>query len=131
MAKDMAQRPGPPSPTWRTFLRYDAPDLVASGASAELTRRFHALSVQVIHALQWWLASWTTRGAQRSARRDVISLIQPRVTVSGPSLWAPRPVDRVQVPERSPPDPQRPCPHDPAAAHVPRAVKTAHMRLAA
>jgi hypothetical protein len=131
IAKYMARRPGPPSATWRTFLRWYGHDLVASGAYAELIRRLYALSVQVIHAFQRWLASLTPRGTQQSARRDVISPIQLSLTVFRPNLRAQGTVDRVRVPVRSPPDPQRLCSKDPEAADVPRAVEAAHVRLAA
>jgi len=79
MATYMARRPGPPSPTWRTFRRWYAHDLVTSGASSELTRRLHASSVTVIHVFQRWLASWTPRGTQQSARRDVISCASRKI----------------------------------------------------
>jgi hypothetical protein len=131
VAKFMARRPGRPSSTWRTFIRHHAYDLVASAVSAELARRLHTLSVQVICALPRWLASWTTREAQRSARRDVVSLTQPSSPASVPAIWAPGIVDRVPVPERSPPDSQLPCHNDPAPADVPRVVGAANMRLAA
>jgi hypothetical protein len=88
VAKYMARRLGPPSPTWRTFLRHHADDVVASGASAELARRLHALSVQAIQALRWWLASWTTTEAQRSARRDIVSLTRLSAPTSVPSIRA-------------------------------------------
>jgi hypothetical protein len=131
IAKYMARRPGPPSPTWRTFLRCYAHDLVTSGAYAELTRRLHASFVKVIHVFQRWLASWTTRGAPQSTQRDVVSLTPPSSAASVPSIWAPGPVDRVCVPERSPPDSQQLCHHHPAPADVSRAVETANMCLAA
>ena len=131
IAKYMVRGPGPPSPTWRTFLRCYGHDLIARGTYTELTRRLHASSVQVIHALQQWLASWTPIETPQSARRDVMSLTQLCVTVSEPSLWAPGPMDRVRVPGRSPPDPQRPFRSDPTPAEVPRVVETAHVRLAA
>jgi hypothetical protein len=131
VAKSMARHPGPPSPTWPTFMRHHAYDLVARGVYAELARRLHTLSGKVIRALRRWLASWTTREAQRSARRDVVSLTQPSSTASVPGIWAPGIVDRVRVPERSPPDSQLPCHNDPAPAEVLRVVGTANMRLAA
>jgi hypothetical protein len=131
VAKYMARRLGPPSPTWRTFLRHHAYDVVSGGASAELARRLHALSVQAIRALRWWLASWTTSEAQRSARQNVVSPIPLSATTSVSSLWAPGLVDHVRVPERSPPNPQRPGLHDPGLVDVPRAIETAHVRLAA
>ena len=131
VAKYMDRRFGPPSPTWRTFLRHHAYDVVSGGAYAELARRLHALSVQAIRALRWWLASWTTSEAPRSARRDVASLTSLSSTTSESSLWAQGIVDRIRVPERSPPNPQRPGHHDPVLADVPRAIETAHLRLAA
>jgi hypothetical protein len=131
IAKYMDRRSGPPSPTWRTFLRHHVYDVVASGASAELARRLHASSVRAIQALRWWLASWTMSAAQRSAWRDVVFLTPLSSTTSVSSLWAPGLVDRVRVPERSPPNVQRLGYHDPALVDVPRAIETAHVRLAA
>jgi hypothetical protein len=131
IAKYMARRPGPPSPTWRTFLRHHADAVVAGGASAELARRLHALSVQAIQTLRWWLASWMTTEAQRSARRDIVSLTPLSATTSVPSVRALGLVDRVRIPERSPPNPQRPGHHDLVRVDVPRAVETAPVRLAA
>jgi hypothetical protein len=131
VAKYMARRLGPPSPTWRTFLHHHADYFVSGGAYAELARRLHALSVQAIQALRWWLASWTTSEAQRSARRDVASLTPLSSTTSVSSLGAPGIVDRVRVPERSPPNPQRPGHPAPIIVNVPRAFETAPMRLAA
>jgi hypothetical protein len=104
VAKYMDRRLGPPSPTWRTFLRHHAYDVVSGRAYAALARRLHALSVQAIRALRWWLASWTTSDAQQSAQRDVASLTPLSSTTSGLSLWAPGIVDCVRVPERSPPN---------------------------
>jgi hypothetical protein len=131
IAKYTARRLGAPSPTWRTFLRHHAYDFVASGASAELARRLHSLSVQTIQALRWWLASWITTEAQRSARRAIVSLTPLSSPTSVPSIRALGIVDRVRVPERSPPNPQRPSHHDPIRVGVPRAVETAPVRMAA
>ena len=131
IAKYMVRRPGPPSPTWCTFLRHHASALVAGGAYAELAHRLQASSITVIHVFQRWLDSWTTSGAKQSAQWDTVSLTPPSSTASVPSLWAPAPVDRVCVPERSPPDSQQPCYHDLAPADVPRALETANMCLAA
>ncbi len=131
IAKYMVRRPGPPSPTWCTFLRHHASALVAGGAYAELAHRLQASSITVIHVFQRWLDSWTTSGAKQSAQWDTVSLTPPSSTASVPSLWAPAPVDRVCVPERSPPDSQQPYYHDLAPADVPRAIETANMCLAA
>lgn len=128
IAKYMDRWLGLLSPTWRTFLRHQADDGVASGVSAELARRLHALSVQAIRTLRWWLTSRTTSEAQWTARRDVVSLtpLSTTTSVSSPGL-----VERVRVPERSPPNSQRPGHHDPVLVDVPRAIETAHVCLAA
>jgi hypothetical protein len=131
IAKYMARRLGPPSPTWHTFLRHQAYDVVASGAYAELARRLHGLSVQAIQALRWWLASWMTTEAQRSARRDIVSLTSLSAPTFVPNIQALGIMDRIRVPERSPPNPQRPGYHDPIFVGVPSAVETAPVRLAA
>jgi hypothetical protein len=116
---------------WRHHLRHHASALVAGGAYAELAHRLQPSSITVIHVFQRWLDSWTTSGAKQSAQWDTVSLTPPSSTASVPSLWAPAPVDRVCVPERSPPDSQQPCYHDLAPADVPRALETANMCLAA
>jgi hypothetical protein len=131
VAKYMARRLGPPSPTWHTFLRHHAYDVVASGAYGKLVRRLHALSVQAIRALRWWLTSWMTSKAQRSAPRGIVPLTPLSAPTSVPNIQALGIVDRIRVPERSPPNPQRPGYHAPMVIDVPRAIETAPVHLAA
>jgi hypothetical protein len=130
VAKYMARRPRPPSPTWHTFMRHHVYDLIASGAYADLARRLHTSYVKVMSALPRWLSSWTTRGGQRSPRRDVVSCTQRSDPTSVSFVWALDILDRVGVPARSPPDFQSPDHDVPAPASVPRAVGTAHVCLA-
>jgi hypothetical protein len=130
IAKYMAQRPGPPSPTWRAFMRHHVYDLIASGAYADLARRLHASSVTMMSALQRWLCSWTTRGGQKSSRHDVVPCTRLRDTMSVPLIWSPDRMDRVRGPARSPPDPLSPDHHAPTPANVPIVVGTAYVCLA-
>src|SRR5215813_1508405 len=80
IAKYMARRPGPPSPTWCTFLHHHASALVAGGVYAELAHRLQASSITVMQVFQRWLASWTTSGAQQPAQGDPVSPIPPSST---------------------------------------------------
>jgi hypothetical protein len=131
VAKYMDRRRGPPSPTWRTFLRHHADAVVSGRACAELARRLHALSSRAIRALHWWLASWTTSAAQRSTWWDVVSLTPLSAPTSVPNIQALGIVDRIRVPEQSPPNPLRPGYHDPIFIDVPRAIEAAPVHLAA
>lgn len=130
VAKYMARHPRLPSPTWRTFMRHHVYDLIASGAYADLARRLHTSYVKVMSALQRWLSSWTTRGGQRSSRRDVVSCTRLRDTASVPLVWTSDILDHVGVPARSPPDAQSPYHDAPAPASVPIAGGTANVCLA-
>jgi hypothetical protein len=104
VAKYMVRHPGPPSQTWRAFLRNHARDLIARGAYMELARRLHASSVQVMQALPRWQSSGTTSGGHRSARCDAVSCTLLSAPASVPRVWTPDLVARVRVPERSPPN---------------------------
>jgi hypothetical protein len=130
IAKYMARRPGPPSPTWRAFMRHHVYDLIASGAYADLARRRHSSYVTVMSALQRWLSSWTMRGGQRSSRRDVVPCTRLSDPASVPLVWAPDIIDCVGVPARSPPDPQSPDHDAPTPANMPIVVATANVCLA-
>lgn len=69
VAKYMIRRPYPASPTWRTFIRNQAPDIFAAEVYAELSGRCHAVSTWVFQALRrwlWWLISgWPQRNGWR------------------------------------------------------------------
>jgi hypothetical protein len=130
VAKYMARHPRLPSPTWRTFMRHHVYDLIARGAYADLARRLHISCVKVTSALPRWLSSWTTRGGQRSSRRDVVPCTRLSDPASVPLVWAPDILDRVGVPARSPPDSQSPDHDALAPANVPIAVGTANVCLA-
>jgi Homeodomain-like domain len=130
IAKYMAQRPGPPSPTWRAFMRHHVYDLIASGAYADLARRLHSSYVTVMSALQRWLSSWTTRGGQRPSRRDVVPCTRLSDPASVPLFWSPDIMDRVGVAARSPPHPQSSYHDAPTPANVPIVVGTANVCLA-
>ena len=130
IAKYMARRPGPPSPTWRAFMRHHVYDLIASGAYADLARRRHSLYVTVMSTLQRWLSSWMMRGGQRSSRRDVVPCTRLSDPASVPLVWAPEIIDCVGIPARSPPEPQSPDHDAPTLANVPIVVGTANVCLA-
>jgi hypothetical protein len=131
VAKYMVRRPGPPSQTWQAFWRNHARDLVARGAYRELARRLYASSIKVTQALLWWLSSWTTSGGHRSTRRDAVSYTLLSAPAAVPGVWTPDLLAHVRVPERSPPNVERPCHAAPVLADRPRVVRTADMCLAA
>jgi hypothetical protein len=131
VAKDMARRPGPPSQTWRAFLRNHTRDLIARGAYRERARRLHASSVKVRQTLPWWPSSWTTSGGRRSTRWDAVSYTLLSAPASVPRVWTPDLLARVRAPERSPPNVQWPCHMAPVLADRPRVVRTADVCLAA
>ena len=55
VATYMTRRRYPPSPTWRTFLRNQAPELAVAEMYAELSGPFRAVSTQVVRAFQRWI----------------------------------------------------------------------------
>lgn len=65
VAKYMDRRPGPPSPSWRTFWRLHAPDLLVREVYAELSGRLRAGYNRVIvvlrHALWRRVSGWLRR----------------------------------------------------------------------
>jgi hypothetical protein len=65
VAKYMTRRRYPPSPTWRTFIRNQAPGLVVTEIYAELSGQFRVVLTQVVRAFQRCLrglvSSWIRR----------------------------------------------------------------------
>lgn len=55
VAKYMPRRRYPPTPTWRTFLRNQAPEWVVAEIYAELSGQFRAVSTGVVRACQRWI----------------------------------------------------------------------------
>ena len=52
----MIRRRYPSSPTWRTFIRNQAPDFAVAEIYAELSGQFRAVSTWVVRALQGWIS---------------------------------------------------------------------------
>jgi hypothetical protein len=76
VAKYMARRPRPPSPTWRTFWRMHAPDLPVSEVSAELAGRLHAGYTRVIMAVRYALWRRVLGWLRSSVGRHRLSITQ-------------------------------------------------------
>jgi hypothetical protein len=125
VAKYMSRRPSRPSPTWRTYLRNHAAELMGREASAELLQRVRALSARLLMALRWWLDRWVTGEKPRDSwdgRYGAVILFIPlRDTVPMPRLWTPDMNARVARSERSPPASGWSSPGDLSVAEPPEA----------
>lgn len=65
VATYMIRRIHAPSPTWRTFIRNPAPDLVVAAINAELSGQLRTVSSQVVRAVQRWLRKIVSSCVQR------------------------------------------------------------------
>ncbi len=119
VAKYMIRRPYPPSPTWRTFLRNQAPDFAVAEMYAELSGRFRAVSTWVVGALQRWIRGIAPGWVRRFRCHDAQPFTEQNDLVSLPIAWALGSADPVMVSERSPPGSLRSFPHQPFPADSP------------
>jgi hypothetical protein len=107
VAKYMVCRPGLPSPSWRTFIRHHAYDLIASGASMECFSRVRVLAVTVLHTLRQWCESVVAselRGVSRRSWRATVTSLQPSDPACAPAVWPLGRGECISVGERGPPD---------------------------
>ena len=70
VAKYMTHRPGPPSQTWRTFLRNHACELIAGGVYADMGTRIRARLARMIRAFQHRLEERSDCSSRPSLTRD-------------------------------------------------------------
>src|SRR5919198_552302 len=107
VANYMVCRPGLPSPSWRTFIRNHAHDLIASGASTECFSSLRTLAVTVLHTLRQWferVVASGVSGASRCSWHATVTSIQPSDTAFAPAVWSLGRGECVSVGERGPPD---------------------------
>lgn len=132
VAKYMDQQPGPPSPTWRTFWRTHAPDLVDSEVYAELCGRLRAASTRVlrlIHILRHWLWWFIARCQDRSGCSHATALTELNDPVSVPVVWAVDLADHGRVCGRSPPGSRLSSRYDHSQSDTPIEMGRADVRL--
>src|SRR5262245_32566760 len=89
VAKYMACRPGLPSPSWRTFIRHHAYDLIARGSYAERFSSLRALAVTVLHMLRQSferVVASELREVSRRSRRATVTSIQPSDPACAPAV---------------------------------------------
>jgi hypothetical protein len=70
VAKDMTRRPGPPSQTWRTFLRHHACELIAGGVCADMRARIRTRLTWIIRAFHHRLEERSDGSSRPSLTRD-------------------------------------------------------------
>jgi hypothetical protein len=107
VAKYMVRRPGLPSPSWRTFIRHHAYDLIASVASTECFSSWRALAVTLLHTLPRWLETVVAselRGASWRSWRATVTSPQPSDPACAPAVWSLGRGECISVGERGPPD---------------------------
>jgi hypothetical protein len=107
VAKYMVCRLGLPSPSWRTFIRHHAYDLIARGSHAECFSSWRALAVTVLHTLRQWferVVASELRGVSRRSWRATVTSIQPSDPVCASGVWSLGRGECISVGERGPPD---------------------------
>jgi putative transposase len=70
VAKYMDRRPGPPSLTWRTFIRHHVPDVISSRTYAQPMQNLRAFSVQILQILRRGLDRLVASGWRVASCRD-------------------------------------------------------------
>ena len=109
VAKYMVRRPGLPSPSWRTFIRHHAYDLIASGTDTDGFSNLCMLAVTVLHTLHQWferVVASGLRGPSRRSWRVTVTSLQPSDTAHTPAVWPLGRGECLNVGERGPPDPR-------------------------
>jgi hypothetical protein len=122
VAKYMVCRPGLPSPSWRTFIRHHAYDLIASGSYTECFSSLRALAVTVLHRLRQWferVVASGLRGVSRRLWRATVTSIQPSDTACAPAVWSLGGGECISVGERGPPDTRLARHYDAVSAGLP------------
>jgi hypothetical protein len=107
VAKYMVCRSGLPSPSWRTFIRHHAHELIASGAYTACFSSLCTLAATVLHSLRRWLERVVASGLSGASRRSwhaTLTSLQPSDTACAPAVWALGGAECVSVGERGPPD---------------------------
>jgi hypothetical protein len=103
----MVCRPGLPSPSWRTFIRHHAYDLIASGACTEGFSSWRASAMTALHTLRRWrerIVASGLSGASRRSWRATVTSLQPSDSACAPAVCSLGRGECVRVGERGPPD---------------------------
>lgn len=129
VAKYMVRRSYPPSPTWRTFIRNQAPDLVVTEVYAELSSQFRAVSIQVVRAVQRWLRGLVSGWVCQFQCQHAKPVTEQNELVSLPIARALGSADLVMVSERSPPELRWSSTNQPFHASPPIEMGKADVRL--
>ena len=118
VATYMIRRPYPPSPTWRTFIRNQAPDIIVAEIYSEFSDSVRAVSNRIFHVLRRWLW-WCVCGVSHQCGTwHKIHCTKRSDLVSVPVTWALGSADPVKVSGRSPPDSQQSSTDHLAAVHA-------------
>jgi putative transposase len=107
VANYMVCRSGLPSPSWRTFIRHHAHELIASGAYTACFSSVCTLAVTVLYTLRRWLERVVASGLSGASRRSwraTLTSLQPSDTACAPAVWSLGGGACVSVGERGPPD---------------------------
>jgi hypothetical protein len=107
VAKYLVCRPGLPAPSWHTFIRNHAHELIASCAYTECVSSLCILAVTVLHTLRRWLERVVASGLSGASRRlwrATVTSLQPSDTACAPAVWFLGRGVCVSVGERGPPD---------------------------
>jgi Homeodomain-like domain len=102
-----------PVQRWRTFVCNHAWDLIVRGVAVDWIRGVHALTVCLIQFLQHWWCHTGATGVQGASQGDAGAIPLLRVTISVPIAWPADTGAVIRVDQRSPPDDEPSCTHDP------------------
>jgi hypothetical protein len=127
-AKDMIRRSTPPSATWRTFIRNQAPDLVVAETYAALSSHVRAVSTQVVQALRLWLSWLVSAWLCRSGRRHATVQRVRYDSIFVPIVLSRDMGEQSRVCGRSPPSARLPSPDHLCDAELPLDVGRADVR---
>lgn len=110
VAKYMIRRTYSPSPTWRAFIRNQAPDLVVAEIYAELSSQVRAVSTRVGQAFRLWFSWLVSVWLYRSGRRHATWQSERYDSILVPIILSRDMVDHSRACERSPPSSRLPSP---------------------
>jgi hypothetical protein len=105
-----------PSQRWRTFVHNHAWDLVTRGMAVDFTRSVQAVAAWMRGLLQRCRRQPVARGVRGTRRRDTTCRSRLSTPASELAASSPLIVGAIHVDQRSPPDHEPSCTHDPSLA---------------
>jgi hypothetical protein len=105
-----------PVQRWRTFLRNHARTLIVRGMSVDFIQSLQALFIRLIQFPQRWCRHAVSNAGQGTPQGHAVAMPLLRGTTSAPVACSVDTVEVISVDQRSPPDGNPSCSHDPGLA---------------